>query len=252
VKDQESPKTLADDGPAYRSGQVVLRGDQVPVFSADQVLLEGKDDGTWKGSEAWRVMRIQSEFVSAFDALAGVGKAISVFGSARAKASDPNYAAARAVGAALVRAGYAVITGGGPGLMEAANMGAHEAGGVSVGLGIEIPREQGINQWVNLGVDFRYFFARKVMFVKYASGFVVFPGGLGTLDELFEALTLVQTNKIGTFPIVLVGREYWSGLIGWLRDTVAAKGAIALRDLDLFQVVDTPEDAVKAVLPRTP
>jgi uncharacterized protein (TIGR00730 family) len=185
--------------------------------------------------------------VAAFDALDGIGPAISVFGSARTRPDDPAYAAARQLGAGLARDGYGVITGGGPGIMEAANRGAHEAGGLSVGLGIELPHEQGLNQWVDLGVDFRYFFARKVMFVKYASGFVVFPGGLGTFDELFEALTLVKTEKIRGFPVVLVGSAYWAGMVTWLRDTVAASGAIGVAELGLFSLVDTPSEALETI-----
>jgi uncharacterized protein (TIGR00730 family) len=192
-------------------------------------------------------MRIQAELVAAFDALDGVGPAMSVFGSARTQPEDPVYQAARELGALLAQEGYGVITGGGPGIMEAANRGAHEAGGLSIGLGIEIPAEQGLNQWVDLGVNFRYFFTRKVMFVKYASGFVAFPGGMGTLDELFESLTLVQTDKIQGFPIVLMGSSYWGGLVGWLRETVTVAGAVSLKDLDLFSVVDTPAEALEVI-----
>ena len=176
-------------------------------------------------------MRIQSEFIEGFGSLAELGPAISVFGSARTPRDDPMYGTAERLGSALVRAGYAVITGGGPGIMEAANKGACDADGVSVGLGIELPFEQGINEYVDLGINFRYFFARKTMFVKYARGFVVFPGGFGTLDELFEALTLVQTRKVTRFPIVLVGTEYWRGLLDWLRDTAAEQKRIATADL---------------------
>src|SRR5690606_39177388 len=179
----------------------------------------------------WRVMRIQSEFVEGFGALAELGAAVSVFGSARTKPDHPDYALGEELGAALVDAGYAVITGGGPGIMEAANKGASEAGGVSVGLGIELPFEQGMNQWVDLGVNFRYFFARKTMFVKYALGFIVLPGGFGTMDELWEALTLVQTGKVRSFPIVLVGTGYWGGLLDWVRSTMVPAGVIAPVDV---------------------
>ncbi|MDR2381340.1 MAG: TIGR00730 family Rossman fold protein [Bifidobacteriaceae bacterium] len=241
----------------YRTGPFLYRGDQVPSQTEDQAFLTeptGPEDSTWKHSDPWRVMRIQAELVAAFDALDGIGPAISVFGSARAKPDNSAYEAARELGRLLAAEGYGVITGGGPGMMEAANRGAHEAGGLSIGLGIELPREQGLNPWVDLGVDFRYFFARKVMFVKYASGFVAFPGGLGTLDELFESLTLVQTDKISGFPIVLMGREYWSGLTSWLRETVVAQGAMSAGDLDLFSVVDTPADALAVIraASRTP
>jgi uncharacterized protein (TIGR00730 family) len=195
-------------------------------------------------------MRIQSEFVEGFGALAELGPAISIFGSARTKPDHLDYAIAERAAQLIVERGYAVITGGGPGVMEAANKGAHEAGGTSVGLGIELPFEQGMNQYVDLGVNFRYFFARKTMFVKYASGFVVLPGGFGTFDELFEALTLVQTHKVTEFPIALVGRDYWGGLVDWLKGAVAERGMINPSDVDLFHVVDTPEEAVQIVADR--
>jgi uncharacterized protein (TIGR00730 family) len=235
-------------GREVRRGPVLLRDAQIPEISTDRALLEAEPDRVWKSSDPWRVMRIQAEFVAGFDALAGIGPAISVFGSARLAPEDPVYATARAIGRGLARAGYAVITGGGPGAMEAANRGAHEAGGLSVGLGIELPFEQGINRWVDLGVDFRYFFARKVMFVKYATGFVVLPGGFGTLDELFEAVTLVQTRKVTTFPIVLVGRGFWGPLVAWLRDSLLGAGMIGKADADLVAVVDTADAAVAAVV----
>jgi hypothetical protein len=193
-------------------------------------------------------MRIQSEFVEGFGSLANLGPAISVFGSARTPRDDPLYQTAVELGTALARAGYGVITGGGPGIMEGANKGAVEGGGVSVGLGIELPFEQGINEYVDLGINFRYFFARKTMFVKYAQGFVVFPGGFGTLDELFEALTLVQTGKVTQFPIVLMGTSYWAGLVDWLRGTVAAEKKIAVADLDLWCVTDDPGEAVEVIV----
>jgi uncharacterized protein (TIGR00730 family) len=237
-----------DTDKVRRTGPLLFRGRQVPDQTSDQAFLETDIDSSWRHSDPWRVMRIQSEFVAAFEALAGVGPAISVFGSARTQPDTPAYQAAEELGSQLAQAGYAVITGGGPGIMAAANKGAHEAGGLSIGLGIEIPAEQGLNPWVDLGVDFRYFFARKVMFVKYATGFVVFPGGMGTLDELFEAITLVQTSKISGFPIVLIGQAYWGGLLAWLRQTVAAAGNIAAADLDLVQVVETPDEAVAAIL----
>jgi uncharacterized protein (TIGR00730 family) len=195
-------------------------------------------------TDPWRVLRIQAEFVEGFGALAELGPAIGVFGSARTRADHPHYAMAEEVGRRLAEAGFAVITGGGPGAMEAANKGACEAGGVSVGLGIELPFEAGLNQWVDKGINFRYFFARKTMFVKYAQGFVVLPGGLGTFDELFEALTLVQTRKVTSFPIVLLGSAYWQGLIDWMRDTVLAEGKINPADLDMMVVTDDVEEAV--------
>ncbi len=193
------------------------------------------------------MMRIQAEFVEGFGALAELGPAISVFGSARTKPDHPHYTLGVEVGRRLAEAGYAVITGGGPGAMEAANRGACEAGGISVGLGIELPHEQGMNEWVDLGVHFRYFFARKTMFVKYAQGFIVLPGGFGTFDELFEALTLVQTQKVTSFPIVLIGTEYWGGLLDWIRSTVLADGMIGPPDVDLLTLTDDVDEAIEVV-----
>ena len=210
----------------------------------DTALLQRRDTSFLDG-DPWRVLRILSEFVDGFDALARVPPAVSVFGSARVPESDPVYRAAREVGAELAQAGFAVITGGGPGVMEAANRGCHEAGGVSIGCNIELPYEQGMNDYVELGIDFRYFFVRKTMFMKYAEAFVVFPGGYGTFDELFEALTLIQTGKVLNFPVALFGSDYWSGLVGWLRDRVVAEDKISPEDMDLFKVVDKPAEVVK-------
>jgi uncharacterized protein (TIGR00730 family) len=235
------------EGNGYQRGPVTFRHGQVPRTTTDQHLLDSAVDTRWLHQDPWRVMRIQSEFVEGFGALAEVGPAVSVFGSARTPQDSPDYALAVRVGAELARAGYAVITGGGPGAMEGANRGASEAGGVSVGLGIELPFEQGMNAWVDLGVHFRYFFARKTMFVKYADGFIVLPGGFGTLDELFEALTLVQTGKVTRFPLVLMGTEYWSGLLSWLRGAVLERGTISVTDLDLITVTDDVDEAVAAV-----
>ncbi|MGH8823461.1 MAG: TIGR00730 family Rossman fold protein [Jiangellaceae bacterium] len=229
-------------------GPVTLRRSLVEAGTTDQRLLDSRGPAEWVHTDPWRVMRIQSEFVEGFGALANLGPAISVFGSARISRDDPLYESAVGLGSALARAGYAVITGGGPGIMEGANKGAVEAGGISVGLGIELPFEQGINEYVDLGINFRYFFARKTMFVKYAQGFVVFPGGFGTLDELFEALTLVQTGKVTGFPIVLMGSAYWAGLLDWLRGTVAAEKKIAMADLDLWCVTDDPDEAVEVIV----
>ena len=233
---------------SYRKGPVVLRGTQIPSQTTDARLLSSAADADWLHSDPWRVMRIQAEFIEGFGALAELGPAVSVFGSARTKSEDPAYRAAVEVGAGLARAGYAVITGGGPGMMEAANRGCHEAGGTSVGLGIELPHEQGMNDYVDLGVNFRYFFARKTMFVKYSDGFVVMPGGMGTLDELFEALTLVQTQKISSFPIALVDSGYWGGLLEWVRTTMIDRGTISSTDPDLLHVVDGAEEAVDYVV----
>jgi uncharacterized protein (TIGR00730 family) len=193
------------------------------------------------------VLRIQAEFVEGFGLLAELGMAVSVFGSSRAEAGSAQYDLAMRISAALARAGYAVITGGGPGIMEAANKGAASVNGLSVGLGIELPQEQGLNDYVDVGLEFRYFFVRKTMFVKYSQAFVVLPGGFGTLDELFEAVTLVQTGKITKFPIVLVQSSYWSGLLSWLRETVAGQGKVAVTDLDLLSVADDPDEVVRII-----
>lgn len=234
-------------GRGYRKGPVVLRGHQIPTQTSDQRLLAQDQDADWLHQDPWRVMRIQSEFIEGFGALAELGPAMSVFGSARLKPDTLAYQQAVEIGRLLVENEYAVVTGGGPGIMEAANRGAAEAGGTSVGLGIELPFEQGMNKWVNLGINFRYFFARKTMFVKYSQGFIVLPGGFGTFDELFEALTLVQTHKVTQFPIVLVGTDYWKGLIEWLDKSVAAAGTISPHDLDLIKLVDDPAEAVAYV-----
>ena len=195
-------------------------------------------DTTFLDSDAWRALRIMGEFVEGFDTLARLGPAVTIFGSARVARNDPEYAAAEELGAMFAKRGITVITGGGPGVMEAANKGASEAGGVSVGLGIELPHEQGINEYCNLKLNFRYFFVRKTMFVKYAQGFVIFPGGFGTLDELFESLTLVQTGKIDHFPVIMYGTEYWKPLIDWLTDPVATERMIGHDDLHLFRLTD--------------
>jgi hypothetical protein len=198
--------------------------------------------------ESWRVLRIQGEFVEAINSLCKLPPAVSVFGSARLPKDDPNYQSAIECGSQLVKAGFAVITGGGPGIMEAANRGAFEAGGTSVGLNISLPQEQNANPFQTLELDFRYFFIRKVMFVKYARGFVIYPGGFGTLDEFFESLTLIQTLKIQPFPVVLVGRTYWSSLIEWMRNTLADEfKTIDTDDMDLFSLVDDPAEAVKII-----
>ncbi len=198
--------------------------------------------------DPWRVLRIMGEYVHGFDNLAEVGAAVAVFGSARTPESDPMYAAARDVSARLVRAGFAVITGGGPGIMEAANRGAREAGGLSVGCNIELPKEQGINPYVDIAVNFRYFFCRKTMFMKYAEGFVLFPGGFGTLDEMFEALTLIQTGKVRRFPVVLFGSTFWAGLVDWVRQRLLAESKIDAGDLRLMTVTDDPQVVCDVIL----
>ncbi len=199
--------------------------------------------GAFTHTDTWRIMRISGEFVAGMEALAEVGAGVTVFGSARFRDDHPMYLQARRLGGLLAQAGFAVITGGGPGLMEAANLGAKEAGGLSIGLNIELPFEQNANPHTNLAVDFRYFFVRKTMFVKYSNGFVIFPGGFGTLDELFEALTLVQTHKISRFPIILFNREYWQGLLDWVERTQLAAGAVSPEDLNLLMTTDSVEEA---------
>jgi hypothetical protein len=231
-----------------RQGPATLRGSAIPATTTDQRLLDNRGPADWLHADPWRVLRIQAEFVEGFGLLSELGKAVSVFGSARTKPGTKEYAVAEEVGARLALAGYAVITGGGPGIMDAANAGAVSAGGVSVGLGIELPFEQSLNEHIDIGVEFRYFFVRKTMFVKYAQAFVVLPGGFGTLDELFEAITLVQTRKITRFPIVLVGTDFWGGLLTWVKDKLAGDGKISPDDLDLIELTDDPGDVVDIIL----
>ena len=226
---------------------MTLRDKQVPATTTDQRLLDRRGPSDWVHTDPWRVMRIQAEFVEGFGLLAELGVAVSVFGSARTRRDTPEYELAEDVAAGLVEAGYAVITGGGPGIMEAANKGAADAGGVSVGLGIELPLESGLNEYVNIGVEFRYFFVRKTVFIKYSQAFVVLPGGFGTMDELFEALTLVATGKITKFPIVLVGSAYWGGLIEWLKQTMLSEGKIGADELSLLHIADDADEVVKII-----
>ncbi|MDQ3503353.1 MAG: TIGR00730 family Rossman fold protein [Actinomycetota bacterium] len=233
--------------PEKQRGPVTLRRGQVQSSTTDQRLLDTRGPSDWVHTDPWRVLRIQTEFVEGFGLLAELPRAVSVFGSARTSRDDPEYDMARRLGGALADAGWAVITGGGPGIMEATNRGASEAGGLSVGLGIELPFEQSLNDWVDLGLEFRYFFARKTMFVKYAQAFIILPGGFGTMDELFEALTLVQTRKVNQFPVILMGAEFWAPLVTWLRDTLTPRGLISPEDLELFQVTDDVDDAVRRI-----
>ncbi|MGZ4481430.1 MAG: LOG family protein [Gaiellales bacterium] len=214
----------------------------MPGRTHDERLLE-RQDTTFVHTDPWRVLRITSEFIDGFDKLAEVGMAITVFGSARTGPQDPVYAAATETARLLAKLGYTIITGGGPGIMEAANRGAQEGGGLSIGCNIELPHEQHVNPHLDLLIQFRYFFVRKTMFVKYSEGFLVFPGGYGTMDELFEALTLVQTGKVHRFPVVLYGAEYWGGLIAWIRATVETEGKISPVDFDIIQIADSPEEA---------
>jgi uncharacterized protein (TIGR00730 family) len=246
VTEETDPQEKRPNGVRFR-GPVLLRRGQVQESTTDQRLLDSRGPTEWLHSDPWRVHRITAEFVEGFGALAELGQAVAVFGSARTKPDSAEYAQGVEVGRLLAEAGYAVITGGGPGAMESANRGAVKGGGTSVGLGIELPFEQGLNDYVDLGVNFRYFFARKTMFVKYAQGFVVLPGGFGTMDELFEALTLVQTRKVTSFPIVLLGVAYWSGLVDWLRGTMVGQGKASEADLALFTLTDSPAEAVKAI-----
>jgi uncharacterized protein (TIGR00730 family) len=230
-----------------RQGPVTLRDKQIPATTTDQRLLDRRGPSDWVHTDPWRVMRIQAEFVEGFGLLAELGVAVSIFGSARTKPDTFEYDLAVDIAQGLVKAGYAIITGGGPGIMEAANKGASEAGGVSVGLGIELPLESGLNNYVNVGLEFRYFFVRKTVFIKYSQAFVVLPGGFGTMDELFEALTLVATGKITKFPIVLVGSAYWSGLLDWLKTTMLADGKIGPEELALLHVADDADEVVKII-----
>ena len=230
-----------------RQGAVVLRGqarEEVPT--ADEALL-GSDGDEWASKDPWRVLRIQAEFVEGFDTLHGLPAAVSIFGYARTASTDPMYRAAERIARDLAERGFAVITGGGPGIMEAGNKGASEAGGTSVGLGIELPHEQGLNPYVGLGINFRYFFARKTMFLKYSRGFIAMPGGFGTLDELFESLTLIQTGKVTHFPVVLFGSRFWGPLLDWIEREVEACGFISPGDLGLITLTDDVGEAVAAM-----
>ncbi|MEQ8338177.1 MAG: TIGR00730 family Rossman fold protein [Cyclobacteriaceae bacterium] len=218
----------------------------------DEKIVEAFKDKDWneiKISDSWVIFKVMSEFVDGFEKLAKIGPCVSIFGSARTIKGEPYYQMTEEIAARLVKSGYGVITGGGPGIMEAANKGAHDQGGKSVGLNIDLPFEQESNVFIDRDklISFDYFFVRKVMFVKYSQGFIVMPGGFGTLDELFEALTLIQTNKIGRFPIVLVGKQYWGGLIQWFKDVLVKEKTVSPEDLDLFRLVDSAEEAVSVI-----
>jgi uncharacterized protein (TIGR00730 family) len=239
-----------DGDQGRRSGRVTYQPKAAAMLTTharteDERLLDTGARPAFLDSDPWRSLRILAEFVEGFDALANIHKAVTVFGSARIEEGDPYYAKARKLAGLLAKDGFAVITGGGPGIMEAANRGCHDAGGLSIGCNIELPHEQAVNRYVDLGVEFRYFFARKTMFVKYADAFAIFPGGFGTLDELFESLTLIQTGKIKHFPVVLVGTEYWSGLLGWLKTEAVARGVIEVSDIDLIQCTDDMGEACR-------
>jgi uncharacterized protein (TIGR00730 family) len=235
--------------PERRRGAVVVRGrPTVDKATEDQKLLRSRQPSAdFVETDTWRTLRIMGEFVEGFDALADIGPAVSIFGSARVGRRNRYYGAARRLGAALARQGFAIITGGGPGSMEAANRGAKEGGGLSIGCNIELPFEQGLNEYVDLGMEFRYFFVRKMMFVKYAEGFVIFPGGFGTLDELFEALTLIQTGKVEHFPVVLYGTDYWEGMMRWIREKPLFEEKISPEDLELVTITSDIEEATDAI-----
>jgi uncharacterized protein (TIGR00730 family) len=246
---QVSPRTVRRGRVSMRPGtERHLEGHDGARRTEDEKLLAGSNERpAFLETDTWRALRILSEFVEGFEALAGVGRAVAVFGSARTAEGSEAYELARRVGGALADAGFAVITGGGPGAMEAANRGAHEAGGLSIGCNIELPHEQHLNPYVDLSVEFHYFFARKTMFVKYSDAFVIMPGGFGTLDELFEAITLIQTGKIRDFPVVLIGHAYWGGLLAWIRDVQVPAGAVDPQDLELLRVTDDVDEAVAII-----
>ncbi|MGH2560561.1 MAG: TIGR00730 family Rossman fold protein [Thermomicrobiales bacterium] len=248
----QRPKTSQNDDDMVPN-PTISRAARLGRPTEDRLFLRWTEEDRRRSAEfthtdTWRVLRIMGEFVAGFDALAEIGPAVSVFGSARVGEDDPMYIAARELGVKLARAGFATITGGGPGVMEAANRGALDAGGISVGANIELPHEQGINRFVNLPLNFRYFFVRKTMFVKYAEGFVIFPGGYGTLDEFFESLTLIQTGKVGVFPVVLFGTEYWRGLINWIEQTLVGESKISADDRKLFSVTDDADEVVQIMV----
>jgi uncharacterized protein (TIGR00730 family) len=239
--------------PARQSGAARVIDDSIRTFTGpiteDEKLLQAavnRDD--FRQTDTWRVMRIMGEFIEGFDNLAEITKGVTLFGSARTHPEDPQYQAAQEVARLLAEAGFAIITGAGPGIMEAANKGAKAGGGRSVGCNIELPFEQGANPYVDTLINFRYFFVRKTMFIKYSNAFIIFPGGFGTLDEAFEALTLIQTGKIYQFPVILFGRHYWAGLIRWLQSRVLSEGKISPGDLDLMLLTDDPHEAAAAVI----
>ena len=223
--------------------------DLTPLVTEDtKFLTAGHNPSDFTRSDTWRVLRIMGEIIEGFDNLNSIEKGVSIFGSARTPPNDPQYKQAEEVAAILARAGFSIITGAGPGIMEAANKGARLAGGRSIGCNIELPFEQGANPYVDTVVNFRYFFVRKTMFIKYSSAFIIFPGGFGTLDELFEAVTLIQTGKISQFPVILFGRHYWAGLVRWIQTRMLAEGKISEGDLDLLLLTDDPEEAAQAVI----
>jgi uncharacterized protein (TIGR00730 family) len=238
------PRPRGAGGARSRAGSTGAGDEQLLTWTDEDRRLAAE----FTHSDPWRVQRITSEFVAGFDALAETGPAVSIFGSARVPEGDPLYEEARRLGSMLASAGVTVITGGGPGLMEAANRGAFEAGGESIGAGIELPFEQGVNSFVNVGLEFRYFFVRKMMFVKYASGFVFLPGGFGTMDELFEVLTLIQTGKLQDFPVALMGTDFFAPGIAWIEDVLVRDRRISLTDTDLFTITDDIEETTRIMV----
>ena len=243
-----SEKTQSRQVGAARVIDDAIRSFTGPVTEDEKLLQPSPSRDDFRQTDPWRVMRIMGEFIEGFDNLAGIDKGVTIFGSARTHPDDPQYQAAQEVARLLAEAGFAIITGAGPGIMEAANKGAKLAGGRSVGCNIELPFEQGANPYVDTLVNFRYFFVRKTMFIKYSNAFIIFPGGFGTLDEAFEALTLIQTGKIYQFPVILFGRHYWAGLIRWLQSRVLSEGKISPGDLDLMLLTDDPQEAAHAVI----
>ena len=242
-----SSTTPAQNPAAARKIDEAIRS-YVPVTEDEKLLQQPSPGADFTRTDPWRVLRITGEFIEGFDMLASVDKGVTIFGSARISPEDPHYKAAEQVAALLAKAGFAIITGAGPGIMEAANKGAHLAGGRSIGCNIELPFEQGANPYVDTLVNFRYFFVRKTMFIKYSVAFIIFPGGFGTLDELFEAITLIQTGKIYQFPVILFGRAYWAGLLRWLQSKVLAERKISPGDIDLMILTDDPAEAAQAVI----
>src|SRR5438552_17929282 len=243
-----SEKTQARSSGASRVIDDAIRNYVGPVTEDEKLLQSGSDPSDFTRTDPWRVMRIMGEFIEGFDNLATVTKGVTIFGSARTDPSDPQYQAAQETARLLAEAGFAIITGAGPGIMEAANKGARIAGGRSIGCNIELPFEQGANPYVDTLINFRYFFVRKTMFIKYSNAFIIFPGGFGTLDEAFEALTLIQTGKIYQFPVIMFGRHYWAGLVRWLQSRVLGERKISPGDLDLILLTDDPREACSAVV----
>jgi hypothetical protein len=242
----------SEKSPARSSGAAKVVDDSIrsyaPITEDEKLLQAGSDREDFTRTDPWRVLRIMGEFIEGFDNLAHVRRGVSIFGSARTHPDDPQYQAAQEVARLLAEAGFAIITGAGPGIMEAANKGAKLGGGASIGCNIELPFEQGANPYVDTLINFRYFFVRKTMFIKYSNAFIIFPGGFGTLDEAFEALTLIQTGKIYQFPVIMFGRHYWAGLIRWIQSRVLSESKISPGDLDLILLTDDPQEAAHAVI----